>query len=424
MENSSSMPLLPVAIIADDVTGAADTAAKFAGTDRSVAVALSGQAVSGEATSAFAVTTDSRACPPDVARERVLAAARAVVSAGAGLVYKKVDSNLRGNIGAELAALRESRLGPMVLAPAFPARGRTTVCGIALVEGVPVAETEMGRDPEAPVRQSKIVELLAAQQDDLRVRHAHPDHLRDARGSLDRLLAECDVLVFDAETDGDLEVIAAAALNGSPPPVLAGSAGLAGAVAKLLLGPAARPSWSAGRSGPVLAVLASSSERLVRQVAAVRDDATVIALPCAKLTWDDDLVPELNEAIAQAVAELGAGRDAVVYAAGPLPDVPNAVALVVEHLAHLAYVVVRRAGPKGMLVGGGATAQAVLATLDVRAINVDDEPLPGMSAGVAVGGELDGRPVVLKPGAAGGESAVAELVHYLGRRARALEGQA
>jgi uncharacterized protein YgbK (DUF1537 family) len=417
------MPLLPVAIIADDVTGAADTGAKFARPGRSVAVSLSNQPKRAEGMSAFAVTTESRACPPGIARERVLAAARATVSAGAGLVYKKVDSNLRGNIGAELAALRECGLGPIVLAPAFPARGRTTVHGIALVEGVPVTETEMGQDPEAPVTHSKIADLLLAQEDGLRISQCYPDLLRRDGESLARLLPDCDVLVVDAETDGDLEVIAAAALNGSPPPVLAGSAGLAGAVAKHLLGPAVRPSWPGGRSGPVLAVLASSSERLVRQVAAVRDDATVIALPCAKLTWDDDLVPELNEAITQAVAELGAGRDAVVYAAGPLPDVPNPVGLVVEHLAHLAYVVVRRAGPKGLLVGGGATAQAVLATLDVRAINVDDEPLPGIAAGVAVGGELDGRPVVLKPGAAGGESAVAELVRYLGRRALALEGQ-
>jgi len=417
------MPLLPVAIIADDITGAADTAAKFARAGQPVAVALNGQPVSGEAPLAFAVTTESRACSPDIARERVLAAARAAVSAGAGSIYKKVDSNLRGNIGAELAALKECRLGPIVLAPAFPARGRTTLHGIALVEGVPVAETEMAQDPEAPVTHSKIADLLLAQEDDLRISHCRPDLLRSGGESLVRLLADCDVLVVDAETDGDLEVIAAAVLNASPPPVLAGSAGLAGAVAKHLLGPAARPSWPAGRSGPVLAVLASSSERLARQVAAVSDDATVIALPCAKLTWDDDLVPELNEAIAQAVTELGAGRDAVVNAAGPLPDVPNPVGLVVEHLAHLAYVVVRRAGPKGLLVGGGATAQAVLATLDVRAINVDDEPLPGIAAGVAVGGELDGRPVVLKPGAAGGESAVAELVRYLGRRALALEGQ-
>jgi uncharacterized protein YgbK (DUF1537 family) len=64
-----------------------------------------------------------------------------------------------------------------------------------------------------------------------------------------------------------------------------------------------------------------------------------------------------------------------------------------------------------------------MVALGVRVVEVDNEPLPGIAAGIAVGGELDGRPVVLKPGAAGGESAVAELLHYLGRRAFALEGR-
>jgi len=415
------VPPLPVAIIADDLTGAADTAAMFVRSGRAVPVSLGAEPRLGEGRSAFAVTTESRACPPDVARERVSAAARSARANGAGLTYKKVDSNLRGNIGAELAALRDAGLGPIVLAPAFPARGRTTIRGIALVDGVPVAETEMGRDAESPVTHSRIAALLSAQRDDLRIEHCYLEALRSDRDSLARSLAGCDVLIADAETDADLDLIAEVTLALEPAPVLAGSAGLAGATARYLLGPPARPPWPEGRTGPVLAVLASSSERLLEQIAAAGGSATAIALPCAKLTWEDDLVPELNEAIARAVAELRARRDSLVYAAGPLPNVRNPVGLVVEHLAHLAFVVVRQAAPKGLLVGGGSTAQAVLAALGTGVIEVDDEPLAGIAAGIAVGGEIDGRPVVLKPGAAGGESPVAELIHYLGRRAAALE---
>ena len=417
------MSLLPIAIIADDLTGAADTAAKLARPDGSVPVALGAELRAVEGRVAFAVTTESRACTPDVARDRVLAAARSALQQGARLVYKKVDSNLRGNIGAELAALREAGLGPIILAPAFPARKRTTVHGIALAGGVPVAETEMGRDPESPVAHSNIAKLVLAQDGGLRVGHASLEALRGEMGLLARMLAGCDVLICDAETDADLDLVAAAALALDPPPVLAGSAGLAGAVAGRLLGPPVRMDWPEGRSGPVLAVLGSSSERLPRQVQAASAAAAAIALPCAKFTWEDDLLPELNSAIAQAITALRAGGDALVYATGPLPKVPNPVGLVVEHLAHLAFVVVRQAAPAGLLVGGGSTAQAVLAALGVRVVEVDDEPLPGIAAGIAVGGELDGRPVVLKPGAAGGESAIAELMHYLGRRAFALEGR-
>ncbi|MFB3881815.1 MAG: four-carbon acid sugar kinase family protein [Armatimonadota bacterium] len=418
------MPLLPIAIIADDLTGAADTAARLVRPRRPVPVSLGAEPRAVEGRSAFAVTTDSRGCSPDVARDRVLAAARSALRQGARLVYKKVDSNLRGNIGAELAALREAGLGPIVLAPAFPARGRTTVNGVALIEGIPVAETEMGRDAEAPVLHSAIRQLLSAQRPTLRTTHIPLAALRADQRALGGALVGCDVVICDAETDADLNLIAEAALALAEPPVLAGSAGLAGAAAARLLGPAVRAEWPEGRSRPVLAVLATSSERLPRQVRAASGAAVPVPLQCASFTWEDELLPELSSAIAQAVAALRAGSDALVYATGPLPDVENPVGLVVEHLAHLAFVVVRQATPAALLVGGGSTAQAVLAALGTSVIEVDDEPLSGLSAGIALGGELDGRPVALKPGAAGGDTAVAELLHYLGRRALALEAKA
>jgi uncharacterized protein YgbK (DUF1537 family) len=95
--------------------------------------------------------------------------------------------------------------------------------------------------------------------------------------------------------------------------------------------------------------------------------------------------------------------------------------LVVEHLAHLAYIVIRQAAPRALLVGGGATAQAVLGVLTARGLEIDDEPQPGIAAGSVVGGEFAGRPIALKPGAAGGKEAAAELLRYLARRAAALE---
>jgi len=132
-------------------------------------------------------------------------------------------------------------------------------------------------------------------------------------------------------------------------------------------------------------------------------------------------MPEVNEMIARTLALFAAGRHALVHAVGPLPDVPDPVGLVVEHLSHLAFVLARKGGPKGLLVGGGATALGALSAMKAEAVEVDDEPRPGIAAGLVVGGDFAGRPVVLKPGAAGEEQAVAQLFAYLGRRAAALE---
>jgi uncharacterized protein YgbK (DUF1537 family) len=417
------MALPRLGIIADDLTGAADTAAALARPGAPVRAWL-GPRPLGPVASTVAVTTDSRRRPPDQAAEATRASASALRSAGLTLLYKKVDSNLRGNVAAELAAAMEVAGGPVLFAPAFPQRGRTTIGGVQCIEGVPVAETEMGRDPQAPARCSDVAELLAPSisgvtRCPLEVVRAGPEAIR-AR------LRDGGVLVCDAETDADLEAAAEAALAHPQLSLVAGCAGLAAAVARQLYGERPRATWPEGSRGPCLAVLASASETLSAQVehTASRGLAT-IPLSCANVAERDEALPELREAIARAVAALAEGRDALVYSVGTagsrlVParhDPARWVELVVEHLAHLAFVSVRQGRPRALLVGGGSTAQGVLDALGATALDVDDEPLPGLAAGLIVGGELDRRPVALKPGAAGGPEAVTVLMWYLGKRA-------
>lgn len=406
-----------IGISADDLTGAADTAAALARPGQPVPVSLDSRPRSEAGKRAFAVTTNTRACPPEVVYERALESIRALKAAGAGMIYKKVDSNLRGNIGAELAAVAEAVGGPVLFAPAFPARERTTVQGICLVCGTPVAETEMAQDPEAPVTESDVIALLRGQREDLETYACPLSVVRAGPRALRMSIPERGVLVIDAETDADLDLVSEVALSFDPAPALAGSAGLAGALARRLWGPAASPRWPAERFGHSLAVLASSSAMLATQVeTAAKVGFATIPFPCQRLTREDQPLPELAQAIQSAVEELRAGRDAVVYATGALPLAERPVELVVEHLAHLAYVVAREAEPNGLLVGGGSTAQAVLEALGVEALGIDDEPIPGIAGGLIVGGQLAGRPVALKPGAAGAETAIVQLLDYLSHR--------
>lgn len=111
-----------LALIADDLTGALDSAAPFAmrGVGTSVALGVEGipQALASGAR-VVAVSTDSREIPADEAREAV----RSVIAAlppGTRL-FKKVDSRLKGNIEAELDAMPYGR---SLVIPAIPAFGR------------------------------------------------------------------------------------------------------------------------------------------------------------------------------------------------------------------------------------------------------------------------------------------------------------
>jgi uncharacterized protein YgbK (DUF1537 family) len=406
-----------IGITADDLTGAADTAAAFTRPGSPVPVSLDAQPRAFEGRRAFAVTTSSRACPPERVYQSVQSSVEALRSADAAVIYKKVDSNLRGNVGAELAAVAEAISRPVLFAPAFPARERTIVQGICLVCGTPVAETEMGRDPEAPVTESDVLELLKSQRGDLDVFTCPLSVVRAGRAAMRASIPDHGVLLVDAETDDDLDAVAEVALSLDPMPALAGSAGFAGALARRLWGPAVSPRWPAERFGHALAVLGSSSQALATQIkTAAGAGFATIPFPCQDLTREDQPLPELELAIEGTIAELAAGRDAIVYAAGALPSVERPTELVVEHLAHLAYVATREVQPHSLLVGGGSTALAVLEAVGAEALEIDDEPLPGIAGGLVIGGHLAGHPVVLKPGAAGAETAIVQILDYLSHR--------
>src|SRR5918993_3709306 len=82
-----------VAIIADDLTGAADTGVQLARAGYRTAVAFRGAPIPpSEDLDAVALDTDSRAMPAGFAARRVLAATRAVRATP--LIYKKLDSTL------------------------------------------------------------------------------------------------------------------------------------------------------------------------------------------------------------------------------------------------------------------------------------------------------------------------------------------
>ena len=140
-------------ILADDFTGALDTGVQFA------ACGISTRVIVGEVTDFSAyqadvlvVDTETRHLPPDTAACVVAHLTKNALEAGIRFLYKKTDSALRGNVGAELAALfQASHSRQLPFLPAFPQIGRVTRNGIHYIDGVPVAESPFGNDPFEPV---------------------------------------------------------------------------------------------------------------------------------------------------------------------------------------------------------------------------------------------------------------------------------
>lgn len=164
-----------IGIIADDLTGADDTALQFYLRGANTQILLDGSTVpeNKKNTQVWAIPTETRNCDAPTAYERVKLAARFLADElGVEYFYKKMDSTIRGNIAVEALAMLEAlEWDAAVIIPAFPQEGRTTIGGYHLLKGIPIERTEFARDPRFPIYESHIPTVLRTelhnQQDEL-----------------------------------------------------------------------------------------------------------------------------------------------------------------------------------------------------------------------------------------------------------------
>ena len=156
-------------LIADDLTGGADAGAQFA--KRGLNTLLI--SIKGNPTIDFSqynggdvlvVNTDSRGLSSEKAFSLTSSLLKGYDRELFPIVYKKIDSTLRGNIGYEIdAILKETNSSLCFIAPSYPEQNRTLVGGIMMVGGKPLALTEVAHDAASPVRESYIRKLLEQQ---------------------------------------------------------------------------------------------------------------------------------------------------------------------------------------------------------------------------------------------------------------------
>jgi uncharacterized protein YgbK (DUF1537 family) len=115
-------------LVADDLTGACDSAVPFLAAGRVVVSFWPCLPLRDAA--CLAITTESRAEPPEIAYERSRDALRMLKEAGCDVIYRKVDSQLRGNVVEDLRGALAEWDGSCLLAPALPEEGRTTINGV------------------------------------------------------------------------------------------------------------------------------------------------------------------------------------------------------------------------------------------------------------------------------------------------------
>ena len=422
------MPIQPrLVVVADDLTGATDTGLQFSKTGLRTEVYFDPPSVpaSGDV---IVITTESRSRPADEARRLVAHAGARVRSWNARQVYKKIDSTMRGNVGAELEALASAldrRL--VILTPAFPANGRTVHHGRLFVNGLPLAESEFGCDALSPQRHSPIGEILA-EQSDWQVVQIGLDQVRGGGARLVERIEQLSVaneptlVVCDAVNPSDLYQIAAA-LAGLGSVLPAGSAGLAEWLPQALrMRPTPASALPRVPSGDAVIVVVGSvnpiSRRQLKRLSASNSVATV-EISAEELIDPDARRREIERGARETRAALSSRMD--VALTFDLEHGADKLALFAERhglkMVEMTETIVRslgtivsRARPSvaqlGLVLTGGDTAIAVCRALGGSGMVVNREVAPGIPTCALVGGDDDGAPIVTKAGGFGSEDAL------------------
>ena len=337
-------------ILADDLTGALDAAARFVPVAGPVPAIWRPVPVLGWP---VAVDAGTRAMEADAAAwlTRLLAP----VLEEAEPAFLKIDSLLRGHVAASVR-LCAAAFDHCLIAPAFPEQGRVTAGGRQF-------------RAEAGAWQVLALDLHAALvAQGLAVRRCRPGDP-----------APEGISLWDAETEADLDQIVAEGRVLAGRVLWCGTAGLAGALAGRLAVPAPV------LPGPVLALIGSDHKVSVAQLSTAWKQVH-------RITHGG------MEEAAPIARRLAHGNAAVAVVVPPGGSRAMAAAHIAAGFARLLGGLDR---PGTLVVTGGETLRAVAVALGATMLEVDGELEPGVPTSFLRLGRWHGLRVVSKSGAFG-----------------------
>ncbi len=377
-------------LIADDLTGALDTAVEFVGVYGPIDVERS-DALSKNLPDCLAIDSGTR--------EKTAAEAEAIVGdiapllQGADLAFKKVDSLFRGPWAVELAAcFRLGHWRHCILAPAFPHHGRHTRGGRQVLYAGKDAWRDVSGDIAVHLR-AEGLPAFNTTLDDLEGKPI-PDGIH----------------VFDAHTDEDLDAVIAWVSSQLEGPVLwSGTGGLARALARnidLATHHRAHAEKGAGKKHPMPAV--PISRRLQRPVLGLfgsDQPITLAQLQACGPYWlklaegaDADAINRLihQGGVAMVSLDLPTGLDR--------DDAARRIAATFGGMAK------GLPAPATLIVAGGETLRNLCSALNVTALSITGQAAPGLPRSTIVGGPWQGTTVISKSGAFGGPTLWRDLL--------------
>lgn len=425
-----------VGIVADDLTGANDTALQFKLNGADTNILLDTEVINNNSdlSQAWAISTESRNVSLQDAFEKVKEATQLLVDKiNPDFFYKKIDSTVRGNIAVEVLSMLEV-LGwdSAVIMPAFPQEGRITVGGYHLLRGIPIERTEMARDPHSPITESHLPTLLKSQLGgnlENLVGEIDLKTIMDGAGPILMRLNELveqgkKLIVADSVFTTDLEQIVLAMQKSNSKILPVGTA----AAAKIL----SNQWFPQYQEEEILPVKLPKLPKLIVSGSATNITANQIDKLEQSDEYDENcLVIELNvntilegvkdELVERVVSNLGNNNIVLIHTSKLLnnfdgfSDTANVdltksglAALITDFLADLTKQVLEKKNAI-LITLGGETSYKCCNAINANQLKLVDEVLPAIALGRSVNSN---QWIVTKSGNLGGVNTLIEILKY------------
>ncbi|WP_453992700.1 four-carbon acid sugar kinase family protein [Bacillus nitroreducens] len=424
---------MKLAVIADDLTGANDTGVQFAkkGLTTTVLFSYTPLQPSHLYQDIIVLNSDSRAKEASMSYNIVFDLSTQLLQLGISNVFKKIDSTMRGNIGPEIDAVMDVfNYKISFVVPAFPKNNRITINGEHFVNGVSLKRAEIAKDPASPVHESYLPKLLQ-EQSKRSVGLISITHVRKGIDHLSKImkeLASCDtskIIIVDAMTDDDLEIIVKAAQTLQEKFLLVGSAGIAshifyvGAQEKMI------HTNKVYERNPVLVVAGSVNSITHNQIQVLKEKNQVaeIVISPEDLLLEDRRENEIDRIVNEGKALLDMGNLVVTTNRNQgviekVKDIQRELGLsnfdvgntIANSMGVIAGQLIESKKICGAVLTGGDIASATCKELQGEGIQVIGEVEPGIPYGKLFGGLFDGIPLVTKAGAFGTAQALSKAL--------------
>ncbi|MDY3006857.1 four-carbon acid sugar kinase family protein [Anaerococcus porci] len=418
-----------VIIIADDLTGANANCALMK------SIGLRAASVTGddikhldEDIDVYAFTTDSRAMTKDQAYRRVYDRVRKLKKEDVILYSKRIDSTLRGNLGSELRAFQDAleTNNLAICVPSFPDSKRIVVNDFMYVDGVPLMNTDAGKDSKISAVSNFVTENFSKDYKG-EIIHISIDEIEKGIENISKKIIENknkDLIIFDAITNKQIENIAIASVSTNIRFISVDPGPFTKEVTKVMY-------KKSSISTKSLAIIGSVTNVTINQMKALYGNFDIFKIEvdplklidinlalneidrCSLLareklndnnliiitTTPDDISQRLN------LKEISESRDM---------SIDDLSLMISRGLAKIGKsIVTKDKSISGIFSSGGDVTIAVTEELGSQGIEIREEIEPLVAYGRLIGGEVDGLKIVSKGGMVGSDSVMVKCIARL-----------